>query len=302
MMQKRIKDLTEGALYSAIYALIAILGRFLLSSLDSIIYYFIPIPIAIYSYAKNYKFSLITLFVMIAISFLISIGISPLQVLYLSIPNLILGFSFGILKRYTNNNLITFVITFLLAVLTNVLQLVAISQILGITYLDYFMADTTFITKIFNLNDEILAKIVLMIIPIMLIIDALIKSLFMVLISTIIIKRLKIADISLAFKLKFSRLLAIISMILFFISMVFMYLVFIKNYQLNILLIIFMTIYIIMALYLVLVFLTYEGSILKLKRQTGLMFLLILFGILLFPLTYIIALYYHIFFRGGNQN
>lgn len=298
MKKSGVLDLTIGAMFAAIYALLALLGRFVFISLDSFIYFLIPIPIAIYAYWKDFQYSFLTLMVMIAVSFIINISGSVVAVITLTIPNLVLGFGFGLLKKYAKSNLFTIIFSLMLSLLAEILAMLGISEIMGITYFDYFKADSTFIQSMFNMSDNVFSKIISITIPIVIVLDAFLKVFLLIVIFVIVVRRLKMdEDISMNIRFIFSFPLAVFSIFLSMSSLMITIIFFALDNGILWPIIMAWILTLFIDLYIIFVFLTFKSQILIAKKQKLQAFLWILLGVLFLPITYFIACYYHLFLR-----
>ena len=68
--KQSIKAITEGAIFTAIYGILAIISRYLLMGTDSLLYYFTPLPISLYIAKNKLSYSITVLFASILLSFL----------------------------------------------------------------------------------------------------------------------------------------------------------------------------------------------------------------------------------------
>ena len=93
-VNKSIRAITEGAIFTAAYALLALLGKYLSS--DSMLYYFTPLPIALYVARNKFTYSIAVFFASVLLSFLF---VEPILALFIIMPNIIVGFIFGCLEK-----------------------------------------------------------------------------------------------------------------------------------------------------------------------------------------------------------
>ena len=70
-IKQSIKAITEGAIFTAIYGILAIISRYLLMGTDSLLYYFTPLPISLYIAKNKLSYSITVLFASILLSFLL---------------------------------------------------------------------------------------------------------------------------------------------------------------------------------------------------------------------------------------
>ena len=69
-INQSIKAITEGGIFTAGYALLAIISRYLITGTDSLIYYFTPLLMAIYIARNKISYSIAVLAASITLSFL----------------------------------------------------------------------------------------------------------------------------------------------------------------------------------------------------------------------------------------
>ena len=291
-----VKDLTLGAIIAALYAILVIFGRLVAVTFDSLIYYIIPLPIAIYTYLKGYKTGLIALFTMIAVSFLIQV--SWIDVLVLSIPNLLIGYLFGVFKRKINNGINIFII-FLLSLGACYLSFISLKITTGLSFFEYTFNDMESINHLFNLPDSIFTRVITILIPIVIILDSLMKSVFLYVVFIIVVKVLKIDEnITIKINLNPNIYLTITSVLLTAFTMIMTGLVFQHDLiYLNLLLSLLYVLLFIIDLYVAYIFITYICRILMVKNKKGLMFTLYFVMIILLPLCYIGGVIYSIFYK-----
>ena len=88
-IKQSIKAITEGAIFTAIYGILAIISRYLLMGTDSLLYYFTPLPISLYIAKNKLSYSITVLFASILLSFLFA---DPIITALVIVPNIIVGF------------------------------------------------------------------------------------------------------------------------------------------------------------------------------------------------------------------
>lgn len=185
---KNNKDLTIGAMFGAIYGILLFLVRYLLPSTDSIIYYFIPLPIAIYTYWRGFKNGFVLFAVISMLSFLIT---DPFRTLLLLMPNYLLGLIFGLLKG--KKIPCTILITFVIATIINFLSIYAFELITGVSYLESTIIEMNFLKDFFsNVNGDFFSKIILISIIIVFTLDALVKTFLLNILLIFMLNRLNI--------------------------------------------------------------------------------------------------------------
>lgn len=286
---KKTNDLTIGAMFGAIYGVILLLVRYLFPSTDSLIYYVLPLPLAIYTYWKGARSGLILFFVSVALGFLIC---DPYRALMLLAPNFLIGFVFGLLKN--KSQLLSIALTFISSLIANFLSVYAFELISGVPYLEYMFSDMDFIFEIApSITADMISKLMLIILPIVLIVDALIKSLFLYLLFMLIAKRLKLELAPLEFKLKFSYWIGLIYVFSFIITMAYLANGLLDTKDMNILLgILILSVYFILSFYLM--YLGVIGLRLTLNEKGKKGGIWIVVSIIIFPIAIILGLIYSI--------
>lgn len=288
---KNTKDLTVGAMFGAIYGVLLLLIRYLLPSTDSLIYYFIPLPIAIYTYWKGNKNGLVLLVVLSLLSFLIC---DPLRAILLLIPNYILGVIFGILKK--KNKGLTIITTFILALLINFLSLYAFELLTGISYFNSTLTEMSFMLDLFpNLDDSLFTKVLFIVIPIVLILDSLLKTILLNILFVFMLNRLKIDDANMKFEFIYSYWYGIIYMCIFLLSLLY---IGIGLEKLNsIISIVVLSIFFIVSI--MMIFLGAIGLKLYLMERNKKPNLLVIFSTIIFPISLIFGIVFS--FKYNNK-
>lgn len=219
--KKQIKSITEAAVFVALYCLIAILTRYIITGVDSFIYYIYPLPLAIYSARTKVTYSIAAGFAVVVLSFLFT---NPIYVLMLMIPNVLIGLTMGILERQSNTKIINYLTVFIISLIANFISVYAYELITGISY---FQDITNFVTNFFktfiDLSTESIIQFVTILGVTVLLIDALIKTLFLYVLFTIIVQRLKLIDNykpNFKIPLRYSYLLSIIYIVLLVIGII----------------------------------------------------------------------------------
>lgn len=289
---KKTNDLTIGAMFGAIYGVILLLVRYLFPSTDSLIYYVLPLPLAIYTYWKGARSGLILFFVSVALGFLIC---DPYRALMLLAPNFLIGFVFGLLKN--KSQLLSIVLTFISSLIANFLSVYAFELISGVPYLEYMFSDMDFIFEMVpQISTDLINNLLIIILPIVLIVDALIKSLFLYLLFMLIAKRLKLELDPLEFKLKFSYWIDLIYVFSFIITMAYLANGLLDTKDMNILLgILILSVYFILSFYLM--YLGVIGLRLTLNEKGKKGGIWIVVSIIIFPIAIILGLIYSIMYH-----
>lgn len=285
-----IKAITEGGIFTAGYALLAIVSRYLLTGADSLIYYFTPLVLAIYVTRNKITYSIAVLAASIALSFLFA---NPIITLMVIMPNIIIGFVFGCVEKYSKIKILNYALTFIFCIVSSMLAIYAFELINGIGYWsDISELLVNFANNINFDNLELIESIVKIAITLTIIIDSLIKTILLYLIFALIVTRLKLLkDYTLKIKLplKFNTLYGLV-----YILIVILFVILINIYTLNldklieIGIVIVGTIIFLYSFYLIYQFITFMRF--KLKRMKNTIFIIvILFSVILFPIPIIIA-------------
>lgn len=213
---KSIKAITEGGIFTAAYALLAIISRYLLTGTDSLIYYFTPLVIAIYVIRNKISFSIAVLFASIALSFLFA---NPIVTLMVILPNIIIGFVFGCLEKYSKLKLMNYIITFGLCFIANIISIIAFEVIQGVDYWEDVVVIINNFAEYFPvLNSGLVESIIKIAIIATLLIDSVIKTVLLYLVISIIIIRLKLVEnytLKVKLPLKYTYIIAVIYMMIF---------------------------------------------------------------------------------------
>ena len=288
-----IRSITEGAIYVAVYGILAVITRYLFTGTDSFIYYLYPLPIAIFSAKTELKYSISALLASILLSFLFT---NYIYVLGLIMPNLLIGYIFGLLSKFINNKLFIFLIIFILCFLADLLSIYIYEKITGIGYfsemLDFVL---NFGKKLIpNMNEEMAEKIIKVSGIAVLLIDSVVKEIFIYLLFSIIVIRLKlIKNYKLSFRIRllyhYVITLSYISNIL--LLLLFTYLTFNKYLMIyEIIMIILLVIFFLFSVYLIYQFDMYLR--IKIKGDNKiLLIILILLSFILFPISILISLF-----------
>ena len=197
---KIMKAITEGGIFAGIYALLAIISRYLLTGTDSMLYYFTPLPMAIYVVRNKTTYSIAVLAASIALSFLFS---NPLVALMVIMPNIIVGFVLGLLEKVSKVKILNYLLIFILCYAVSLISIAAFEIINGIDYWEDVVKLLNSITDYFNYSNESLMKsIVDIATTVTLLVDSIIKTVMLYLVLSIVIVRLKlISKYSLKIKL-----------------------------------------------------------------------------------------------------
>lgn len=288
--QTSIRMLTEGALYTAAYGLLAILTRYLITGTDSFIYYLYPIPLAIYTARNKFKYGLLVYLASIFISFLFA---NITFVLLLIIPNLIIGLLFGLLEINSKNKIVNYIVIFAVCLAADFLSVYAYELI---TQTSYWEQDIELVTKIINSFIVIDANTIKQIISItsivVLILDSVIKMILIYMLFNIIVIRLKlISDYKPSYKvfLTYNPFVTLVYVLLLVAVFFLTNAALSGNIIIKIILILVMSLLSILSFYLLYQFTMYL-RLKNLRMKTGIMVILTILSLILFPISIIYAL------------
>lgn len=287
-----IRAITEGAIYVAIYGLIALLTRFVVTATDSMLYYFLPLPISIYAARQKIGYSVACVLASIVLAFLFT---NYIYVLTLFIPNIIIGFIFGVLNVKCHNRLINYVVIFILMLGADFLSVYAYELITKVGYFDDMIDIAAKILKFFaqDVDSDIITKIVKIAGIAVLLVDSIVKEILTYLLFTIIVVRLKLVkDYKLTFQIPLVYNFIISLVYLAFTASLFLLTkwTFIDgSIPATIFLVIVLTLHFMLGIYLIYQFAVYIRF--KIKNQNKvILIIIILLCFLLFPISILYSL------------
>ncbi|MBE6130468.1 MAG: DUF2232 domain-containing protein [Erysipelotrichaceae bacterium] len=288
---KIIKAITEGGIFAGIYALLAIISRYLLTGTDSMLYYFTPLPMAIYVVRNKTTYSIAVLAASIALSFLFS---NPLVALMVIMPNIIVGFILGLLEKVSKVKILNYLLIFILCYAVSLISIAAFEIINGIDYWEDVVKLLNSITAYFNYSNEALMKsIVDIATTVTLLVDSIIKTVMLYLVLSIVIVRLKLISkyslkIKLPLKFNFKIALGYICTFIIFLIISWLYVSY-QTILFEILMSILLTIIFIYSLYLsyqTIFYIQFRFNNIK----KGVFILIIILCIILLPISTIIGM------------
>ena len=290
-IKQSIKAITEGAIFTAIYGILAIISRYLLMGTDSLLYYFTPLPISLYIAKNKLSYSITVLFASILLSFLFA---DPIITALVIAPNIIVGFIFGIVEKFSNVKLINFLFVFLSCLVTSCLGIYAYQLITNVGYFDDIIPFVGKVFELFGINNSSLIKAIVEITSFAtIIVDAAIKTLLLYMLFVLIVKRLKLIkdyNFKVNLMIKFNLPTAIIYII---VLTSFLYIFSLLNIYDNIILK-FINIILVSVLFLYSSYLIYQFVMfLRFKFKSLKMYVfvfIILFSFMLFPISIGVAL------------
>ena len=288
---KTIKAITEGGIFAAVYALLAIISRYLLTGTDSMLYYFTPLPMSIYVVRNKPTYSIAVLAASIALSFLFA---NPLVALMVIMPNIIVGFVLGLLEKFSKIKILNYLLIFILCYTVSLISIAAYEIINGINYWEDIVKLLNTITGYFDYTNESLIKsIVDIATSATILVDSIIKTAMLYLVLSIIIIRLKLVpnySIKIKLPLKFSYKISLGYIFVFTLLLITSWF-YVSNaiVLFEILMSILLTIIFIYSIYL-----TYQTIFFIQFRfkniKKGLFILIIIFSIILLPISTMLGL------------
>lgn len=286
----QVKAITEGGIFAAVYCLLTLLTKYLLTGTDSLIYYIWPLPIAIYSARHKLVYGIATTTATILLSFLFT---TPVYVLMLIIPNLLIGFLMGVLESKTKFRFINYIVIFIIALIADFLSIYAYEFITGIGYFDDVVEIlTNFSKNLTNIDSNIIKTVVEITSIVTLIIDSLIKEVLLYMLFVIIVKRLNLIPnykINLKIPLNYHYSLTIIYILISSSLIILLKYISVNHIILELLIILILSILFIISFYLL-----YQLSMffrIKLRNlSNGLFIIVIILEFILLPISIIISL------------
>lgn len=206
-MKDRVRIITDGAIITAIYALLLVASRFIGGLLEDWLYFLLPIPIAVYGYKYHIKDSLIVAVSTILISFLL---INPMTTLFFVVPTMGLGIFYPVIIKADKNTIIETVFASGMALICNVLSMVFFGYLFDYDIINDTMVFVDGLLKIIanlGLNDMVITFIrsfFISLIPAAIILTSLMEGIIVEIITCLILSRLKLKE-----KAMFKQMLSI---------------------------------------------------------------------------------------------
>ena len=280
MKRINLRMLTEGTIIASMTALLFLVAH---NTPDSIFYYIIPIPLAIYSFRYNLLSGILVLLTSFLAGFLFG---NPYYLMIYFLPNLLIGLNQGLIEKVKLNEYIKYVITFLFCLVFDILATYLLKIFLNI---DLF-SDLEFVKEL-NIN---LYEIVRGLIPTVFVINAILKTIIIFFIEREILIRINLMERKNRI-LYFGPSIAIVSFISFALFVSFLYLHIMYNNILTIILVnSALVILMIIGMYLLLQTNIFITSKLKQKNLAPLVSLLVF---ILFPASAVLGVVLNFMFR-----
>lgn len=216
MKKIKVNEITEGAMYIALYGILALLTRYIFVSFDSIIYYFYPIPIALYTIRQKWGISLACALGSILVSFIFC---NPLYAVGLIGPNILAGYVFGLFEKNSKLKVVNYLITYALLLASDFLSIYLFTD--GTYFQETLDILTSIANAISSIDQSILTKIATICETLVLVIDSLVKEIILILLFIILVSRLKLVEgynKKVAIKLVYSPVISLIYVVLLFVQ------------------------------------------------------------------------------------
>lgn len=280
MKKINLRMLTEGAIIASMTVLLFLVAN---NTPDSIFYYIVPIPLAIYAYRYNLVSGILVLLTSFLTGFLFG---NPYYLMIYFLPNLLIGLNQGLIEKTKLNEYLKYAITFALCLVFDIVATYLLNIFLSI---DLF-SDLEFIKEI-NVN---LYDIVRGLIPTVFVINAILKTIIIFFIEREILIRINLMERKNRI-LYFGPSISIVSFISFGSFIAFLYLHIMFNNILTIILVnSALAILMIIGMYLLLQTNIYFSSKLKKKNLAPLVSLLVF---ILFPASVVMGIVLNFLFR-----
>ena len=204
----KIKKITDGAIITALYAVLFLASRFIGGLLEGYLYFLIPIPLIVYGYKYDLIGAITTSVAILVVSFLVIP--QPISVLFYVLPGLIGGTIIPLIMKSKKGIFVEIGISSLISLVVNVLA----SVIFGYLFNYDIIEDTLlFVEQIVSMLNDIglnnfsvtlLESLMVSILPSVLIITSLVEGFVIYLLSHMLLIRLKLES-----KFEFRSLLSI---------------------------------------------------------------------------------------------
>lgn len=185
------KNLTYGAMISAIIGCFLILFKGPLTTSDSILLIFISPVIALYTLNYHFKDGI----VIICVNYILAvILLNIISATFLILPHLIIGFILGILFKNNQNFKKITIILFWISLLLDIIVTFGFGNLLGIDFLSELDQIALNLSIIFNLNFDKIQKNLYNAIPSVLCLYSFLKIILIISLFKILANRLNIFD------------------------------------------------------------------------------------------------------------
>lgn len=203
-MKSNVRRITDGAMIVAIMGLLTVLDGQSGMLLDGILFWFIPIPIIIYVVKYNLNDGIVVAVSVTLLAFIISL---PHLALLIGFSSLIgLAYGFGVNKKLSTNK--TLILTFIATVIYYLLSMIVFAKFFGYDPVAEMQEIMGFFTSLLdsagNSSIDVITflrwtnpffAMLILFIPFLPIVISILQTIVTHLVSIIILKRLKLADI-----------------------------------------------------------------------------------------------------------
>ena len=286
----RVRQITDGAIITALYAVFFLVSRFSGGALEYELFFLIPLFISFYAFKYNAKLAFIPLFATTLIS--IFVCSTPWHSLVYVLPGLLIGILFGgLLVKTKLSSTVQILIITLGCLVMEILSMYVISQLLNITSIsEELNSFGMFISKYISLDIVILQALLDGIIPSILVILSLVEAVLIYLLFLVIVYKSKLFR-KYSNKPKFSIVIAPIWLSILYLALIPFFIVSLRFYKpemnsLHVLMNICINTFIILTLIYCYFGIKLSALFLKLKNKTwGIVFIYLLLFIPPFQLV-----------------
>lgn len=240
MNKFNVRSITDGAIIVSIYAIFLLISRFIGGLLEDYLYFLLPIPVAIYGYKYSFKHAISCVISIIALSF---IFISPYSALFFVLPGVCGGAVLSSVLKKEKSFFFEVMIGFSISLVTSLLTMVIFGYLFNYDIVnDTILLGEELIKTLLNLglkfDGEVVLNILLSLIPSLLIVVSIVEGLCVILLTKILLRRLKLSSAKIASNVisveNVPSFLGIIYFVLLIFSTVFLFLLINKQFEINV--------------------------------------------------------------------
>ena len=204
----KIKKITDGAIITALYAVLFLASRFISGLLEGYLYVLIPIPLIVYGYKYDLIGTITTAVAVLVVSFLTIT--QPISVLFYVLPGLIGGIIIPLVMKSKKGMLVEIGISSLVSLVVNVLASVLFGYLFNYDVIEdtlLFVEQIVLMLKDFGIDNfsvTLLKSLMVSVLPSVFIITALVEGFVIYLFSHLLLIRLKLES-----KFEFRSILSI---------------------------------------------------------------------------------------------
>ena len=192
----KIRKITDGAIITALYAVMFLASKFIGGLLEGYLYFIIPIPLIVYGYKYDLVGSITTSIATLAVSFL-TIP-QPISVLFYVLPGLIGGIVMPLVMKSKRGILLEIGISSLVSLVVNLLASVLFGYLFNYDIIEdtfLFVDEIVVMMEEFGINYfsiTLLKSLMVSFLPSVFVITALVEGLVVYLLSHLLLIRLKL--------------------------------------------------------------------------------------------------------------